>query len=87
MKEGANKDSRHDHALDEELHVLVTGNTQEDVSGVQTQESQLRAQGPCSSTQHIQYNTQTYSSVQRGLQFALSLSLAWHVCRSIVLWP
>ena len=33
VKEGASKDPKYDYGEDEELHVLVTGETQEDVSG------------------------------------------------------
>lgn len=33
VKEGISKDPKYDYGEDEELHVLVTGETQEDVSG------------------------------------------------------
>lgn len=32
MKEGIQKDGKYDYGEDEELHVLITGNTQQDVS-------------------------------------------------------
>lgn len=32
IKEGSNKDPKYDYGEDEELHVLITGDTQEDVS-------------------------------------------------------
>lgn len=32
VKEGIHKDGKYDYGEDEELHVLITGNTQQDVS-------------------------------------------------------
>jgi hypothetical protein len=34
VKEGISKDPKYDYGEDEELHVLITGETQDDVSGV-----------------------------------------------------
>ena len=35
VKEGAQKDPKYDYGEDEELHVMITGNTQDDVSGLE----------------------------------------------------